>query len=250
MMSPLRSSFALLVLTASGIAAASPIAGQGTWEATLLARDLDRDGQADAYYDTVLNVTWLRDANASGVADWGSARNWASQLVIGGQSGWRLPITAQPDPSCSGQSNNVGSFFFGCQGGEMGHLYYVAFGNKGYWDQAGTFQADFGMKNTGGFINFQSGTYWTGTEFAFDVDGAWIFKTFHGGQDFDAKSANYFAIAVHDGDVVGALPEPNTLVILLGGLGAIAAVRRKTVSQRRQWSIRTSSCSWISKERS
>ena len=37
--------------------------GQGTWETTLLPRDLTGDSVADVYYDTVLDVTWLADAN-------------------------------------------------------------------------------------------------------------------------------------------------------------------------------------------
>jgi hypothetical protein len=45
------------------------VPGQGTWQTTLQARDLDGDGQIDAFYDTVLNITWLRDANANRAAD-------------------------------------------------------------------------------------------------------------------------------------------------------------------------------------
>ncbi len=52
-------------------------------------------------YDSVLNVTWLQDANyahTSGYAgadsteamNWATAKTWASDLVYGGYSDWRL----------------------------------------------------------------------------------------------------------------------------------------------------------------
>jgi hypothetical protein len=43
---------------------ATPVSGQGTWESTLIGRDLDGDlGTAEAYYDTLLDITWLADVN-------------------------------------------------------------------------------------------------------------------------------------------------------------------------------------------
>ena len=40
------------------------VTGQGTWETTLQARDLDGNlSTAEAYYDTDLDITWLADAN-------------------------------------------------------------------------------------------------------------------------------------------------------------------------------------------
>jgi hypothetical protein len=45
------------------VANSAPIAGVGTWESTLSARDLDGDGRTDAFFDSRLNTTWLADAN-------------------------------------------------------------------------------------------------------------------------------------------------------------------------------------------
>ena len=43
------------------------VSGQGTWETTLQGRDLDGNAATfEAYYDTVLDITWLADANAAG----------------------------------------------------------------------------------------------------------------------------------------------------------------------------------------
>jgi hypothetical protein len=35
-------------------------------QAGLQARDLDGNGITDAFYDTTLNITWLRDAHVNG----------------------------------------------------------------------------------------------------------------------------------------------------------------------------------------
>ena len=102
------------------------IAGLGhPAHATLLARDLNNDSVTDAYYDTVLDVTWLRDANlisnnnfglsygvdlgdhpadndgpnsnyifSSGRATWGGAMHWIDAMNVAsylGYSNWRLP---------------------------------------------------------------------------------------------------------------------------------------------------------------
>ena len=57
-------------------------------------------------YDTDLGITWLQDANyaktsgydADGMMNWSGARTWATTLVYGGYSGWRLPTTVDSSP--------------------------------------------------------------------------------------------------------------------------------------------------------
>ena len=44
----------------AGAAQAAGVPGQGTWETTLQARDLNGDSVTDTFYDTALNITWLR----------------------------------------------------------------------------------------------------------------------------------------------------------------------------------------------
>lgn len=63
---------ALLAFLAFGLVATLPlpamsaaVPGQGTWETTLLPRYYE--GKVVAYYDTVLDITWLRDAGAGGL---------------------------------------------------------------------------------------------------------------------------------------------------------------------------------------
>ena len=51
----------LITMTTSDVA----IGGQGTWESTLKGRNLDGNASTiEAYYDTVLDITWLADAGA------------------------------------------------------------------------------------------------------------------------------------------------------------------------------------------
>ena len=90
-----------LALAPSGAAQAAGVAGQGIWERSLQARDLDgnRANGPEAFYDTTLDITWLADAGANWVLNWDSANTWANQLNLGGVTGWRLPAlvdTAAP----------------------------------------------------------------------------------------------------------------------------------------------------------
>ncbi len=69
----------------------------GGAQASLVGRDINGNAVAggDAssvfLYDTMLNVTWLRDANANGSMNWTQANTWAANLVVGAYDDWRLP---------------------------------------------------------------------------------------------------------------------------------------------------------------
>jgi PEP-CTERM motif len=226
-------------LLALGPAAqAAPISGQGTWETTLRARDLDGDGVTDAFYDTELNVTWLRDANANGRMNWNAAKTWASNLVVGGYSGWRLPtIVDTGAPGCSfshaggtdcgyNVQTKSGSVVYS----ELAHLYYRTLGNKSYCAPGDSYcdvgQPGWGLTNTGNFQNLLSYAYWSGTEYAPYI-GAWYFSTYNGFQDGGGQSTDYSAVAVRPGDVTAAIPEPGTYALMLSGLTALAVVQRR-----------------------
>jgi hypothetical protein len=75
----------------------TPVHAIGTWETTLQARDFDSNlTTAEAYYDTVLDITWLADANYAGTTmNWTTATAWAAGLdpYGSGITGWRLPNT-------------------------------------------------------------------------------------------------------------------------------------------------------------
>ena len=82
----MRSSFNALIkasLCAAALASLAPaqaaaVPGQGTWETTLKARDINGDHVIDAYYDTALNITWLANWNANGRRVWDDANAWAT----------------------------------------------------------------------------------------------------------------------------------------------------------------------------
>ena len=232
-------------MLAAGVAQAVGVPGQGTWETTQQPRELDGNAGngPEAFYDTALDITWLRDAKVNGGMSWGTAMTWAETLVVGGVGGWRLPTVGPVNGSSfqDGFSNN-GSTDYGYAkasvgrgaASELGHLFYVALGNKGYCtlndSSPGSCQGQsgWGLTNTGGFQNVQSVGYWSGTEYAPNPgSAAWNFDAYDGGQVLDAKNNALYAVAVRPGDVA-AVPEPQTYAMLLLGLGAVLwAVRRR-----------------------
>ena len=125
-----------VVLAAGSLAtSAAPVPGQGTWEATLEARDINGDGTVDAYYDIALDLTWLADWNVNGRQHWNTNLTWATGLDVYGVTGWRLPsIIDTGSPGCDwsyaggtdcGYNVDTGS-------SEMAHMWYVTLGKIAY----------------------------------------------------------------------------------------------------------------------
>jgi hypothetical protein len=100
--------------------------------------ELDPGGQT--VYDAIARVTWLADANLAsqqsfgiagidrdGSMDHATAVQWVNSMNKAdggrgylGQTGWDLPETGPPDPSCSLK----GTTGFSCAGSAMGTLFY------------------------------------------------------------------------------------------------------------------------------
>jgi hypothetical protein len=217
--------------------AAGPVPGQGTWESTLQARDLDHDGSTDAYYDTVLNISWLADANVIGSGSFEVANAWATSLNVAGVTGWHLP-TIHID-SCG--TDGYGDVFWNGGGicgydvqpqtSDMAHLHLVTLGNTSL-----AHQVDPTLTNTGPFTNVQAFGYWFSRDYAVDpwsgavnTGEAWRYSFHAGRQDNLTKDAGLFAWAVHDGDVgvVAAVPEPETYALMLAGLGMVIMLGRR-----------------------
>ena len=191
-------------------------------------------------YDSSLNVTWLADWNyaktsgfdADGRMNWATANAWASQLVYAGLSGWRLPTIAQPDTSCSQTVSPPGGaaaqyLGYGCLGAEMGHLFYADLGGQAgqsILNQAG--DTDLEKANLALFRNVQAYDYWTATAYAPSPDNAWSFHTSVGNLSYGDKILLGYALAVRPGDVA-AVPEPQPGVLLMLGLGVVAALARR-----------------------
>lgn len=220
---PLICAAALTATSHSALSAGIP--GQGTWETTLQARDINQDGVVDAYYDSALNITWLANWNANGAQSWDTAVAWASGLNLYGVVGWRLPsITDTGPPGCDYSNPPDGGTDCGfnpdTSNSEMAHMYYVTLGNKSP-PNAGA-----GLTNTADFNDMQSSAYWSGTEYALDSSAAWYIYLPFGAQQRADKSGLESAVAVLDGDVT-AVAEPQALAMMLAGLAGVGLVLRR-----------------------
>ncbi|MEQ1749990.1 MAG: hypothetical protein ABL974_11235, partial [Prosthecobacter sp.] len=212
-----------LSMAVAGHAAGVP--GQGTWESTLLGRDINRNPVAATsaaaiyLYDTTLNVTWLRNADfyATPFADWTAADDWSANLVTGAGgtavSDWRLPgmLVANPGgpigtltyDGSSPQGYNVPG-----SSSEMAHLFYVTLGNlSSRYTNGTTRTVGAGLTNTGSFQNLRSYPYWIGTSRGIVLGGAdvyWEFDTRDGLQWYSHENGSFQAMAVRAGDVAPA----------------------------------------------
>lgn len=228
----------------------------GTAHATLQGRDLNGNTATfEAYYDTVLNITWLADANyaktsgsdADGLMTWSEANTWAGNLSftdgVKVYDNWRLP-TVNPvngtsfnyNASYNGSTDvgyNVseqGTAFAGSTGSEMAHLFYNTLDNKSYCPVSANCspspQTGWGLTNTGPFTNLQAGVYWSATEYTPYPYGAWDFNFSTGRQRAGDLTTRLYALAVSPGDVA-AVPEAETYALMLAGLGLVGAMARR-----------------------
>ncbi len=249
-------------------ATAAGMSGQGTWETSLLARDFTGNGAGvDAYYDPVLDLTWVRDANlaktsgadADGFMSFTDANEWATSLSLFGGVGWRLPtVTPVNGVSFNETFTNNGSSDVGYSGvgrawgshSELGYMFYVHLGNPGFYISDDNNPESFDLAffnpswqglsglNPGPFANVAErpagvgvAPYWTSTPF---FEDAWYLEFNYGLQwyfdfGFDVPGAG-LAWAVHDGDLIGpaAVPIPPALPLFGGALAAMLARARRS----------------------
>ncbi|UUX94072.1 PEP-CTERM sorting domain-containing protein [Aquabacterium sp. J223] len=215
--------FACVVSLAHGV----PIPMQGTWTTTLLPRDLNADGTADAYYDTTLNITWLANAMGTlgtvyddalpgnGESTWTAAKTWAASLDLYGVTGWRLPrfLGSGPGPS------------------EVSHMHCVTLGNRTP-GSCNSGPPPWNFVNSGPFQNLNNNWVWLDEEdpssgppphaWAFAGDAVSAYHT------SEVITADFSAWAVRDGDVpLPAIPEPGTWALMALGIAGLAAARFK-----------------------
>jgi hypothetical protein len=179
-----------------------------------------------AYYDTVLDITWLADANLAatntfGVGGAGSTMTWdvAQSWIVGmnaanylGLSNWRLPnADVNADNfvvSCSLSTEAI------CRDNEMGYMFYQNHVNQ-------SLPAPF----TG--IAFD---HWSGTVNPSNSTQGYEFDFFQisgdGGSGFFAKTKLDRAWAVASGDPL-ATPIPAAAWLFGGALGVLGVLKRR-----------------------
>jgi hypothetical protein len=237
-------------LITSSLIAASLVSGAA--HAALQGRDLNGSiNSFEAYYDTLLDVTWLANANMNGQMTRDAATAWAANLSftdgVNTYDNWRLP-TVQPvngvsfnyNPSADGSTDfgynisKAGTPYAGSTASEMAHLFYTTLGNSGYFTPSDAVSGCYVspgntcLDNTTPFDNLQAYFYWSATEFAPETDSAYYFDFGLGSQSVANGSSYFYALAVSPGDVA-AVPEGQTYALMLSGLGLVglAARRRK-----------------------
>ncbi len=182
-------------------------------------------------YDTTLNVTWLRNANANGGMNWDSATTWAANLTTGSGNtaidDWRLPtMAANPDPRSSFNGSTASGSNVPGSSSEMASLFFDTLGNISMVNTSG-YSMGFQSLNTGSFENMKYDAYWLGTEYAPTPFAAWSFFTSYGSQGLSTKEQPFYAMAVRTGDVLTPVPEPETYAMLLAGLALMGGIARR-----------------------
>ncbi|MBD9359185.1 PEP-CTERM sorting domain-containing protein [Methylomonas fluvii] len=203
-------------------------------------------------YDTVLNVTWLQDANyakTSGYDDDGlmsltEAKTWTENLTFGGATNWRLASNSPINgvdfvfssdfySGSADQGYNVVS-----PNAELSYMFYVNLGLHGRYNTNGTPRSDNGVFGNGNLFeldaggnvvggadaglikNLQNRAYWLNTNEG--PASNWIFMPYDGWQGVYSNENQLYAWAVHDGDVA-AVPLPGAVWLFGAGLAGLLA---------------------------
>jgi hypothetical protein len=208
---------------------------------------IDRGG--GLIYDSVLNITWLQDANYAktsgynndGLMTWNQAKTWAANIEYFDTvrnvtwTEWRLPHILPINASnynlkylndgSTDEGSNIsapGTIYAGNTGSEMAYMFYNNLHNISYWDLAGNGgQTGWGLQNTFPFINLQANPpYWSSFADPDLSNMVWFFEFNGGYQTANYIDRTYYAWAVRDGDVA-PVPLPSAIWLFGSGLAGI-----------------------------
>ena len=192
-------------------------------------------------YDDDLNITWLKDWNTAktaglsqtGALTWEEAVAWADGLSVGGYSDWRLPrLTALGDPDCNDAPSICGGSLPAKRDrldySELSHVWYITLGGKPIVSPiTGEVNQDWRLSRDG--LPFDNvpvhANYWLGNRYMNMNTWAWMFNE-SGGEGYGLTWLTaVHAVAVRDGDVTLAVPEPATCLLWAIGLGVLVGTR-------------------------
>lgn len=185
-----------------------------------------------AAYDDVLNITWLTDADLSGITNWDGQIRWVDSLNTANHLGfndWRLASmsVAAGLPTGTAAFGSVIDCSFStelaCRDNELGYMYYYNLGGTGNNLTGNQTVGDVTLTDIQHF-------YLTGTKL--DRRAAWMFL-FNGGHTCDAcLFDSTYGWAVRAGDSFGVpipeVPIPAAMWLFGSGLlGLVGMARRK-----------------------
>ncbi len=218
--------------------------------ASLIGRVAATPGGTDyqAYYDDVLDITWLADADyartsgydSDGRMSWDQAQAWVGSLDTTnhlGVTGWRLPtVTDSGAAGCDyAYIGTDCGYNVDTSTGEMASLFYDTLGYQAWFDTSGNERStgDYGIScpsscNTDPFSNVRRYGYWSGTEYVPDTNRAWFFHFQEGKQSNPYKNGYVYAWAVVDGDIAASVvPVPAAIWLFGSALAGLGWMRRK-----------------------
>lgn len=229
-----------------------------------------------AYYDTVLNITWLADANAGagspfdedfdfpmpggtndGLMSWANAMAWANSVEVNGVSGWRLPKVRPIDDVAIDvdkfSANGTADTGYGVTGigwitvsgeiaSEMGFMYYVNLGNLAICgpDAIGLScspeQSGGGLRNSGPFHNVIESSYWSGTENT--AGDALVFAMGGGSAGAQGNEAKSWLVSAWavHDGDVALVPLPASVSLFCGGVALLVRCSRSPQNRLRRGS--------------
>jgi len=229
--------------------------------------DLLSRANGQAYYDTVLDITWLADANYArttgfasyGLMNWVEANAFASNATVLGLTDWRLPTLSSITGGASfslGFSNNGSTdagYAITGQGwatstgavtSELGYLFYVDLLRAGRClannsdPSSCVSNPAWSQSNKGPFAAVPGYSFWTDVEAGSST--AWSVNLASGQQTPTAKTATGMAWLVHSGDALMTAQELEPVPVPAAGwlfgsalFGWVAVARRRQTNPSR-----------------